>query len=79
MCFRVVTSQEENYIKNYFRRSEDIPTGYRPELYEHWTWGKNEDMEKILEKKESESESDSELIEGSTNVQNIVFVSLDKL
>lgn len=43
---RVATAQEEKQIKQYFRRYEDVPTGYRPDLYEEWTWGKSKKTEK---------------------------------
>lgn len=81
LIFRVVTAQEEKQIKQYFRRYEDIPTGYRPDLYERWTWGKSKDTEKIMEsaKIESESESDYDFNRHPPNLDECIYVTLPKL
>lgn len=79
--FRVATSEEEEHIKRCFRRHEDIPTGYRPEFYEHWTWGKSTEIAKILDARESESESDDNIVTCSDTPDHdaMIFVTVKKL
>ncbi|KAK4883702.1 hypothetical protein RN001_007021 [Aquatica leii] len=40
---RIPTSAEETWIQQHCRKAWDEPTGYRPDLYEHWVTGRKSD------------------------------------
>ncbi|XP_017782640.1 PREDICTED: MORN repeat-containing protein 5 [Nicrophorus vespilloides] len=50
---RIPNEEEENWIIKNCRKAWDEPTGFRPDLYNHWTTGRKASVESILAKDES--------------------------
>lgn len=55
---RSSTDKEEKLIKENYRYGSDVPVKYRPDLYEHWTWGKRNDIAQIMSEFGSTSNND---------------------
>lgn len=81
--FRTVLPEESEFIEKNFRQADLSSVGYRPDLYEYWMVGKEQDVEGVGSVNSEKSSADSSLVltiasfsENSSSKSNPVSVSI---